>query len=73
MLNSVIFIRGVWTHVAMCAFLRRAPRGRAPHDARPAARSAVRHHEHLAPHLGQGKHGYAIGPLGPVENVLARI
>ena len=24
MLNSVIFIRGVWTHIATCAFLRRA-------------------------------------------------
>ena len=32
----------------------RAPR-RTPHDARPAARSAVRHHEHLAPHLGPRK------------------
>ena len=32
---------------------------RAPlRDVRPAARSAVRHHEHLAPHLGQGKHCY---------------
>ena len=37
MLNCVIFIRGIWTHIATCAFSRRAPRG-----ARPVARASRR-------------------------------
>ena len=38
----------------------------APHDARSAARSAVRHHEHLAPHLGEGKHCYDLNKVSLV-------
>ena len=53
MLNCVIFIRGVWMHVATCAFSRRAPQ--ASLGARQTARSAVRH-EHLAPRYTDTNH-----------------